>query len=395
MKTYPCPTWCDYGTPNHNGDHWRGGEYTAATRSAPIEADQAGAIIPAIAAHLARWRDDGTDVVLHIGASGESGGMDEEIRLSPADAIEHAAHLLDAVCIAIDGKSTGETSVETLTKLEDSLVHILAAHLSPTVVTKRTKAREVTQAIEKLGLPTQPTDGLVTWVAGRNTAHEGQVFTTGGTWHLSPLVSDPYRRDPDAPVTQLHEPTRGLQIPVENVRLWAPASVNAEGDKANGQGEKVDVADSEAVDNATREIRLMVEDIAKVTATPWDRVITEMELPTKPTYGVVTWHVAHGPNQGTQRSMFGMWHKAAPIEPSAATDPLDRLRQLHCAHSGMQVAIRDITNWTKAYVVPMDDVDNVIHDVPLNSQGGCTVTELVESATQLSRRFSRANGGRA
>ena len=126
---FDCPTWCDYGTPDHNGDHWRSGSYVAATRSTPTYADQGGAMIPAIGVHLARFQHGDTDVVLHVGASGQDDGRDEEIRLSLSDAIEHAAQLITAISVGLDGRSSGGGDTETFRLIEEGVSAIVAAHV--------------------------------------------------------------------------------------------------------------------------------------------------------------------------------------------------------------------------------------------------------------------------
>lgn len=124
-----CPDWCDYGTEDHGGDHWRTGDYVAATRSGPIDTGMGGATIPAIGAHLAKYQHDGTDVVLHIGAYGDESGRDDEVRLSLADAIAHAAQLLTAISVGLEGRPSGlSRRTETFQMLEKGVQEIVSAH---------------------------------------------------------------------------------------------------------------------------------------------------------------------------------------------------------------------------------------------------------------------------
>jgi hypothetical protein len=297
MTTHTCPTWCTYLHADHAGDHWHSGSYTAATRSTPIDVDQAGAILPAVGAHLAKWRDGGTDVVLHIGASGENDGMDEEIRLSLTDAIEHAANLLATIRKGLNGQSSG-VGRTALILLQDHAAAILDAH--------------------------------------------------------------------------------------ENKENDRPAE------------------DEEA---AAAAIRQMSADVASVTALPippgffatqeqkdaYERATLEADLPDSPTYGVVSWTVANGPNKGREQSMFGTWAKAIDRQ---SDDPLARPTLLRCSHTGQDVSIASIQSWTKALVVPMQAVDDVLHAVPADDRrGGQAVTHLNSAALDLSRKFLLADLG--
>lgn len=77
----------------------------------------------------------------------------------------------------------------------------------------------VTPAID---LPTEPTFGLLTWTAGRNTQHPGEVRTEYAEWFTAPCISGWAQGTKQA---QVHAPRLGLQVPVASVTAFTPATL--------------------------------------------------------------------------------------------------------------------------------------------------------------------------